>query len=635
MHLFRRFLFANAGSVEASTVLVLLSSIEEITMRSTLLWRDTHLRQLLGMKSYTPAELVERKKFCSYSITCSSMLELSSILVSTVMIIFFSDNRYAVDLGYEGIEPLDISTLIVGTICQVFIELFVDLICCFIEMKKGLPVSDFFFQFRNKEVFFLHFSGICCASSWILHNLRTVPNSIDCAIANDPCSCPSFRIYAPICNYTQTLNNITKSELQLFYTNFQINTVSSSFSSINTVYVVVTITVIAVIAGITYYALSVDERNIYLKDIKTKFDLQVKRNELLLDFASNSISQHSTFQQVIDLIESISRGVSQAQKKQLQSVISMLTESTKSTINIEEVLKESSEDMETELFLQNQFMDFDEYAFVRNKYSDVRKKSTAIILGLNNNNQSRASTCININTELLIEELDVTKDEFTSWSFSVFNIKSSTPLSSLAWKCFNYKDLISPLKLSLLQLQNILLFIETNYSMIFYNEFPGYIINKLSSKDVNFKYSEKEASLESPESNNNITSKLLNINSHINGNSYHNNLHAADVFQSVFYFIKSYQDVSDDFSSLDSFSLLFAAYVHDFNHPGFNTNYVVNDWPASGISTTFGYEVYLYIHINIYIYVYIYIYIFTLIFTFFFFFNFLVSFGKASFSLYI
>ena len=50
-------------------------------------------------------------------------------------------------------------------------------------------------------------------------------------------------------------------------------------------------------------------------------------------------------------------------------------------------------------------------------------------------------------------------------------------------------------------------------------------------------------------------------------------------------------DVGGDFTPLELFALLFASYIHDFNHPGVNTTYVINDWPASIISSTFGTEV--------------------------------------------
>jgi cAMP-specific phosphodiesterase 4 len=73
-------------------------------------------------------------------------------------------------------------------------------------------------------------------------------------------------------------------------------------------------------------------------------------------------------------------------------------------------------------------------------------------------------------------------------------------------------------------------------------------------------------------------------------NPYHNNLHGADVFQSTMYFCKSYEEIGGSFSPFELFSVLFAAYIHDFNHPGLNTTYMICDWPNSGISSTFGIE---------------------------------------------
>ena len=126
---------------------------------------------------------------------------------------------------------------------------------------------------------------------------------------------------------------------------------------------------------------------------------------------------------------------------------------------------------------------------------------------------------------------------------------------------------ISKLKVNIVKLRNLLSNIEMNYSMTNYDLSTGYLgsINTLKifneSKDI----LEKD-------------------------NPYHNTFHAADVLQGVLFFSKTYTDLNNDFSALDFFSLLFAAYIHDFNHPGLNTNYVINDWPASAISTTFGTE---------------------------------------------
>ena len=75
-------------------------------------------------------------------------------------------------------------------------------------------------------------------------------------------------------------------------------------------------------------------------------------------------------------------------------------------------------------------------------------------------------------------------------------------------------------------------------------------------------------------------------------NQYHNNLHGADVMQAVLFFTLNHKAIGGGLTSLDFFSLLFAACIHDANHPGLNTTFVVNDWPASCISTAFGTEVF-------------------------------------------
>ena len=54
------------------------------------------------------------------------------------------------------------------------------------------------------------YTGI--ALHWILHNLRTVHNIFLCSDLNDPCTCPSFQVYKPICDFVKknsTISNFT------------------------------------------------------------------------------------------------------------------------------------------------------------------------------------------------------------------------------------------------------------------------------------------------------------------------------------------------------------------------------------------------------------------------------------------
>ena len=164
-----------------------------------------------------------------------------------------------------------------------------------------------------------------------------------------------------------------------------------------------------------------------------------------------------------------------------------------------------------------------------------------------------------------------------SWDFNVFNIEGSNPQSELAWNCFAVSSLVETLKLPVRQLQNVLIYVENNYSMKDYDTCLPYV----SSDDHMY--------------GGRILSSLASLKKGHNGsmskgNPYHNNLHGADVLQAVMYFSLTYKEIGGDFTALDQFCLLFAGYIHDFNHPGLNTTFVVNDWPSSVISLLHGTE---------------------------------------------
>ncbi|KNC54079.1 uncharacterized protein AMSG_09744 [Thecamonas trahens ATCC 50062] len=57
-------------------------------------------------------------------------------------------------------------------------------------------------------------------------------------------------------------------------------------------------------------------------------------------------------------------------------------------------------------------------------------------------------------------------------------------------------------------------------------------------------------------------------------NPYHNFVHAADVTQSVYYYI-THSGAADLLTPLDSLALLCAAVAHDVNHPGLNNDFLV------------------------------------------------------------
>ncbi|GMH53398.1 hypothetical protein TrRE_jg9932, partial [Triparma retinervis] len=56
-------------------------------------------------------------------------------------------------------------------------------------------------------------------------------------------------------------------------------------------------------------------------------------------------------------------------------------------------------------------------------------------------------------------------------------------------------------------------------------------------------------------------------------NVYHNKFHAADVAQSTHYFLMV-TDLQSKLNSMEVFSLMFSAIIHDFRHPGFNNAFL-------------------------------------------------------------
>ena len=71
LNLYRRFLFITTGSAEISILLVLLSAIEEVILRSTSETREMYFRKLTGMKPLNEADIIQKRKFYSYSITAN------------------------------------------------------------------------------------------------------------------------------------------------------------------------------------------------------------------------------------------------------------------------------------------------------------------------------------------------------------------------------------------------------------------------------------------------------------------------------------------------------------------------------------------------------------------------------------
>uniref|UniRef100_A0A0N5CDM6 Phosphodiesterase n=1 Tax=Strongyloides papillosus TaxID=174720 RepID=A0A0N5CDM6_STREA len=68
---------------------------------------------------------------------------------------------------------------------------------------------------------------------------------------------------------------------------------------------------------------------------------------------------------------------------------------------------------------------------------------------------------------------------------------------------------------------------------------------------------------------------LIHLEHHYKENAYHNQIHAADVTQSIHVFLNS-PSLKGVFSDLEILAGIFAAAVHDVDHPGFTNQYLIN-----------------------------------------------------------
>ena len=164
--LLRRFMFNDANNMNVTILLVTFSGLQEVLLRSTIEWREVMLRRTLRVAAMDEKMLAAKRKFYSYTLTSRSILELVCILISPIMFVFFFPSRFAIDLGYSNVISIDYESILTSTALQLVIEIMVIYCCSLIEVNKGLPMSDFFYQFRSFDVFYCHLAGFFLSCNW-------------------------------------------------------------------------------------------------------------------------------------------------------------------------------------------------------------------------------------------------------------------------------------------------------------------------------------------------------------------------------------------------------------------------------------------------------------------------------------
>ncbi len=662
-------------------IIVLVAGVIELFSRATVDVRETCTRRLFRMPHLSEKQHIEKNNFHAASISSTQIIEVASIFVAASLTMCFSGtHRYIFHFGYEAtvdfLEPMSIRTITNIAMFILIVECLVNACVTHLLEYKEIPVSEFFFHFRSKEVILIHLSSLLIGAHVMLMAFMTVPNSRICT-DDTPCACPTFIMYKSpslLCvksNGTSVIPDIDNAD--------------DSAENIKWITIAVFAVLFALfVAGLLFVWYWRHKSSSKVQLMTVELEKERQRLNALTDVASNSLMQQSSLQQAVNTIETIIQGSPPTQAKMLEDVLKILTSPSKvKEVDFDGLLKNTDKDIAD--WIKNQLSGHDDARALSSRLTKMSVKKASLkeggsdyltnaerggLLRATSNAVSGASTPRpsaehrRSNTEGIKQKMETrrnslkkenktpssesshpaTDDHFSnigdesksdsvtseseaslappslpllslsiksidsstaahtpeanmievppesvdssssswsldllSWEFDVFTIPGPTPLAALGWEALSLFETQSVLNVPPRPLKNVLIFLDSNYSMDTYGD------------NVRDSYGIHEDMIKgSSQSGSTNSARGVRTNPKNAINPYHNNLHAADVLQSVLYFLSTYSAISDDLTATEIFALLFAAYIHDFRHPGVNATYTVNSWPISGISTTFG-----------------------------------------------
>ena len=545
---------------------VIFSGIYDVVAKSNLVNLNLGCRKLLRLTALSESELEGMRMNVSASLTSSQIIELLSVLIVPMMIIAFrTDNRFVFNFGYLSSvtpdEAVNLWMLVQYTTIQfVFVQVFDSLKLLWSKKIHLLTDTKYFSTCYNGDVFMVHCSGGILALVWMFLVFQTIPNELNCTSRNE---CECFPTYSALCNLTASRTT---------------NDISTLTSNDFIPPVIASVIVVMILLG-TLLSLWILHKQNTMSVEKIKSENETKINALK-NIALKTIKEQTSLQNAIEVLLNLMHSSPPSEAKILENVINTLT---KSKIFVEadfvdyKTLNESIKDLDSSVvdWLKSELTpcnndiienrDNSSYYYKPMKVKTPMKKSRSSGISSFIKNQKRKvipraeqdenteseEDDWNENSSNLLEHVlipssdDTWQTDLLTWDFNVFSITSTTPLALLAWETFSNHKIPEKLNLSRQHLQSALIMIDENYAL------------KSFGDSVNEKYCFNSST------SSRRLSKVVSQRK-LSANAYHNNLHAADVFQAVLHFLFKQKHIFRDFSILDDFSLLFAAYIHDF-----------------------------------------------------------------------
>ena len=173
MALLRRFLVTSIGDVATTAIAVGVTALQEVTLRATIVKRDTWLRRLVGHDALEGAALERQKRVWAASINASMVAELVSIVLAGVMTVAFERHRFALDFGYAA--AVDSTAVFASVAMQLAAEWPVDVVGLHFEREQGLPVMRHFERFVELRMLVFYLSAVLFAVHVTIWAYKTAP----------------------------------------------------------------------------------------------------------------------------------------------------------------------------------------------------------------------------------------------------------------------------------------------------------------------------------------------------------------------------------------------------------------------------------------------------------------------------
>lgn len=145
-----RFLICSMRSLNSVVFVTVVGSLQEIVMRQTFDMRDRWVARRI--KRWTPVQIrlyfdsVASRKFRARLLLSEMYAEYAAILLAPLAKWIFADVSLVVNLGYTSFSDAqnsrDALFLLKATLCQVFAEILVDILCCGVEQRSEIPIVE-------------------------------------------------------------------------------------------------------------------------------------------------------------------------------------------------------------------------------------------------------------------------------------------------------------------------------------------------------------------------------------------------------------------------------------------------------------------------------------------------------------